>query len=149
MLTTRVEIFPWTIFSLKIKMAKENSILSEKLEKLLWLKRACSVRLILSNVDITDFFQVLNIGPAVSSTNGETGKPKHNAASPPATTAQLLVSGCHHVEIFGRTLNSLPRLKNISVIDSHKVVLHPRLYEVRAGNGGTTHLQSVSLENVS
>jgi hypothetical protein len=32
------------------------------------------------------------------------------------------VSGCHHVEVFGRTLNALPQLKNITIADSHKVL---------------------------
>ena len=40
-------------------------------------------------------------------------------------------------------------MKNISITDSHKVVLHARLHEVRAGNGGTINLQDFSLENVS
>ena len=94
-----------------------------------------------------NLFQILNIGP--SSSNGDNGnKAKHNALHLPAGAAQLSVSGCHHVEMFGRTLNSLPHLKNVSIANCHKVVLHPRLYEVRAGNGGTNHIDTFSLENV-
>jgi hypothetical protein len=65
------------------------------------------------------YHQILNIGPPGS--NGDS-KPKHNGLHLPAGAAQLAVSGCHHVEVFGRTLNALPQMKNITIADSHKVL---------------------------
>merc|ERR1719210_1985650 len=70
----------------------------------------------------------------------------HNALSLPEKSASLQLESCHHVEIFAKTFNSAPILKNVTITDSAKVKLHPKMYEI--GSGTSPKFTKFELTNV-
>ena len=61
------------------------------------------------------------------------GRPSSGASLPPATTAQLRVSGCRSVEVLTGALNPLAHLRNVTLSGADRVRLHPRIYQARRG----------------
>ena len=70
----------------------------------------------------------------------------HNALSLPEKAGSVRLEGCHHVELFAKTLNKASDLKNITISGSGKVVLHPRMFEI--GSGTPPKFDSFDITNV-
>ena len=71
----------------------------------------------------------------------------HNALLLPEKTASLRLESCHHVEIFAKTFNHAPSLRNVTITDSaKKIKLHPKMYEI--GSGTSPKFNKFELINV-
>jgi len=64
----------------------------------------------------------------------------------PENAASLQLERCHHVEIFAKTFNHAKSLKNVTITDSAKTKLHPKMYEI--GSGTSPHFTTFELTNV-
>lgn len=85
--------------------------------------------------------QVLSLGPA----DGSSSRP---VSSAPDATVQLHIEGCQQLEVFSRTLNSMPGLRNVTFNDISSLILHQRLYEARSGNGQSSTVTNFEISNV-
>ena len=68
------------------------------------------------------------------------------AAQPPNNTISLTIENCHHVELYSRIVNHMTGLANLTVRDTHSLVVHPRLYEARVpGSGNLSNIQFTNI----
>ena len=71
-----------------------------------------------------------------------------DVSQPPAGTRALYVENCHHVELFGGLLNHMERLQNLTVRQSHAVVVHSKLFEPRGASEEAGTVQNIQFSNI-
>jgi hypothetical protein len=71
-----------------------------------------------------------------------------DSSKPPDNTGSLLVENCHHVELYSRLVNHMENIQNITIRNSHTVVIHPKLYEARGAATGGGIVDNIELTNI-
>ena len=71
-----------------------------------------------------------------------------DASQPPEDTKSLAIENCRHVELYGGLLNHMENLQNLTVSQSHAVVVHSKLYDSRGASEAAGTIQSISLSNI-
>eukprot|EP00092_Neocalanus_flemingeri_P014359 GFUD01015490.1.p1 GENE.GFUD01015490.1~~GFUD01015490.1.p1 ORF type:complete len:381 (+),score=129.70 GFUD01015490.1:77-1219(+) len=71
-----------------------------------------------------------------------------DSSQPPENTGSLLVENCHHVELYSRLVNHMKNIQNITIRNSHTVVIHPKLYEAKGAAPGSGSAHNIELTNI-
>jgi len=71
-----------------------------------------------------------------------------DASQPPANTGSLLVENCHHVELYSRLVNHMKNIQNITIRNTHTVVIHPKLYEAKGAATGSGTVHNIEMTNI-
>jgi len=71
-----------------------------------------------------------------------------DSSQAPANTGSLLVENCHHVELYSRLMNHMGNIQNITIRNTHTVVIHPKLYEAKGAAPGSGTVYNIELTNI-
>merc|ERR1719350_2350674 len=71
-----------------------------------------------------------------------------DSSEPPDSTGSLIVDNCHHVELYSRLLNHMKSIQNITIKNTHTVVIHPKLYEAKGAVPVSGSVHNVELTNI-